>query len=162
MVKANEGPAHRQARNLQKAEAMPLKISLKPHEKFVLNGAVLTNGDRRTHLVLQNRASILREKDILQADEANTPARRIYFAIMMMYLEPDDAHQYYDEFALRLTEFMNAISNRAAVDVCIDIGKFVMTGQSYKALILCRKLFEFEQERLTYVCDSVSESAAVG
>jgi flagellar protein FlbT len=35
---------------------MPLKLSLKPGEKFVLNGAVVQNGDRRSVLVLQNKA----------------------------------------------------------------------------------------------------------
>jgi flagellar protein FlbT len=141
---------------------MPLKLSLKPNEKFVLNGAVLTNGDRRTHLVLQNKASILREKDILQSDDATTPARRIYFPIMMMYLDPDNAHDFYDEFALRLTEFMSVIAQRAAMDLCIDIGKLVMMGQTYKALMLCRKLFDYEQERLNYVSDGLPKSTAVG
>ena len=53
---------------------MPLKLSLKPGEKFVLNGAVLANGDKRASLVLQNKACVLREKDIMQPDEATTPA----------------------------------------------------------------------------------------
>ena len=52
---------------------MPLKLSLKPGEKFVLNGAVLTNGDKRASLVIQNKACVLREKDIMQA---RTPTRR--------------------------------------------------------------------------------------
>ncbi|NJR20223.1 MAG: flagellar biosynthesis repressor FlbT, partial [Hyphomonadaceae bacterium] len=56
---------------------MPLKLSLKPNEKIVLNGAVVQNGDRRTTLLLQNKASVLREKDIMQIEEANTPVRRI-------------------------------------------------------------------------------------
>ena len=50
---------------------MALKITLKPSEKFVINGAVVVNGDRRTSLLIQNKASILREKDVLQPDEAN-------------------------------------------------------------------------------------------
>ena len=33
--------------------SMPLKLSLKPGEKFVLNGAVLANGDKRISLVLR-------------------------------------------------------------------------------------------------------------
>ena len=45
---------------------MPLKLSLKPGEKFAINGAVIVNGDRRGTLVVQNHASILRERDILQ------------------------------------------------------------------------------------------------
>ena len=88
---------------------MPLKLSLKPGEKFVLNGAVLTNGDKRTSLVIQNKACVLREKDIMQVEEANTPARRIYFPIMMMYLDADTADTYYSQFALRMTEFMKAM-----------------------------------------------------
>src|ERR1044071_4409561 len=90
------------ARAIRGACRMPLKLSLKPGEKFVLNGAVVQNGDRRGVLVLQNKASVLREKDIMQAEEANTPARRIYFPVMMMYLEPAVAARYYDEFVQRL------------------------------------------------------------
>ena len=45
---------------------MPLKLSLKPGEKLVLNGAVLTNGDKRASLIIQNKACLLRERDILQ------------------------------------------------------------------------------------------------
>ncbi|MGN6148997.1 MAG: flagellar biosynthesis repressor FlbT, partial [Rhizomicrobium sp.] len=129
---------------------MPLKLSLKPGEKFVLNGAVLANGDKRTSLVLQNKACILREKDIMQPDGATTPARRIYFPIMMMYLAPEDTESYYNDFALRMTEFMGAIRNRAALASCVEISRDVMSGAYYKALMACKKLFEFEGERLSY------------
>src|SRR5271170_1969240 len=98
---------------------MPLKLSLKPQEKFVLNGAVMTNGDKRASLVLQNKACVLREKDIMQPSEATTPARRIYVPIMMMYLDEDATEQYYNEFALRMTEFMGAIQNRQMLASCI-------------------------------------------
>ena len=46
---------------------MALKLSLKPDEKFVINGAVVQNGKRRTNLVLLNKVSILRQKDIMLA-----------------------------------------------------------------------------------------------
>jgi flagellar protein FlbT len=139
-----------------------LKLSLKPGEKFVLNGTVLVNGDKRANLVLQNQGCLLREKDILQPDEANTPAKRIYFPIMMMYLDPDTAGTYYSQFALRMTEFMQAISDRKALATCVDISKDVMGGSYYKALVQCRALFDFEQERLSYVSKGVSKSASRG
>jgi flagellar protein FlbT len=139
---------------------MPLKLSLKPGEKFVLNGAVLTNGDKRTSLVIQNKACVLREKDIMQPEEATTPARHIYMPIMMMYLDPDGSEQYYNDFALRMTEFMGAIRNHEALAACIEISRTVMSGAYYKALMLCRKLFEFEQERLNYDSESLSKRAA--
>src|SRR6476660_8702436 len=105
---------------------MPLKLSLKPGEKFVLNGAVVQNGDRRGVLVLQNKASVLREKDIMQQEDAKTPARRIYFPVMMMYLDEPGAGRYYDEFVLRLTEFMSVIRNPDILADCVNISKLCM------------------------------------
>src|SRR4051812_36121289 len=129
---------------------MPLKLSLKPGEKFVLNGAVLANGDKRTSLVIQNKACVLREKDIMQPKDAKTPARLVYLAIMMMYLDTETSEEPYNQFALRMTEFMSAIQNREALAACVEISRDVTQGAFYKALIGCRKLFDFEQERLTY------------
>ena len=129
---------------------MPLKLSLKPGEKFVLNGAVLANGDKRTSLVIQNKACLLREKDIMQPEDANTPARRIYLAIMMMYLDGEASEEPYNEFALRMTEFMGAIRTASILATCVDISRDVAQGAYYNALIACRKLFELEQERLNY------------
>ncbi|MBL6938841.1 MAG: flagellar biosynthesis repressor FlbT [Alphaproteobacteria bacterium] len=139
---------------------MPLKLSLKPGEKFVLNGAVLTNGDKRTSLVIQNKACVLREKDIMQPADANTPARRVYLPIMMMYLDPDENENYYNDFALRMTEFMGAVQNRQILGTCIEISRDVTAGNYYKALMSCRKLFDFERERLNYDPESLSKHAA--
>ena len=127
---------------------MPLKLSLKPGEKFVLNGAVVQNGDRRGVLVLQNKASVLREKDIMQENEVTTPARRVYFPVMMMYLDEAGAERYYDEFVRRLTEFMGVIANPDVLADCVQASKFCMSREYYKALMLCRKLIEYEDERL--------------
>lgn len=141
---------------------MPLKLSLKPGEKFVLNGAVVQNGDRRTTLVLQNKASVLREKDIMQQEEANSPARRIYFPMMMMYLDEVGANRYYDEFAERLTEFMGAIRNAEILADCVAISKHTMAREYYRALMLCRKLIEYEDVRLGNVASSVPGSGQQG
>ncbi len=130
---------------------LPLKLSLKPGEKFVLNGAVVQNGDRRAVLVLQNKASVLREKDILQEVDVQTPARRIYFPLMMMYLDEAGAQRHYDEFVRRLTEFMGVIQNASILADCVSISRHCMEREYYKALMLCRKLIDYEDERLGYV-----------
>jgi flagellar biosynthesis repressor protein FlbT len=139
---------------------MPLKLSLKPGEKFVLNGAVVQNGDRRSALLLQNKASVLREKDIMQADEATTPSRRIYFPVMMMYLDQAECDRYQDAFVKRLSEFMGAVRNPEVLTDCVNISRFVMTREYYKALMLCRKLIEYEDERLGNVAPRVSAGGA--
>ncbi len=141
---------------------MALKLSLKPGEKFVVNGAVMMNGDRRGVLVLQNKASILREKDIMQPHDVNTPAKHIYFPIMMMYLEQDNQPKYYDEFVRRTGEFMGAVISPDIMTACVAISRDVMAGEYYKALLRCRKIIEWEEERLGHVAQGVSESSEPG
>jgi flagellar protein FlbT len=141
---------------------LPLKLSLKPGEKFVLNGAVVQNGDRRGVLVLQNKASVLREKDIMQPEEAITPARRIYFPVMMMYLDEAEAPKFYDEFALRLTEFMGAIRNPDILTECVSCSKHVLARQYYKALMGARKIVDYEDQRLGNVASSVQDGGDAG
>ena len=142
---------------------MPLKLSLKPGERFVLNGAVVQNGDRRGVLVLQNKASVLREKDIMQQEEASTPARRIYFAVMMMYLDEANAHRYFEEFSTRLAEFMGAIANPDVLADCVVASKHVLAREYYKALMCCRQLIEYESTRIApHVPEGLPERRAAG
>ena len=127
---------------------MPLKISLKPGERVAINGAVITNGDRRSSFVVQNKANILRERDIIQVEDANTPARRIYFPIMMMYLDVDGYQAYYDEFRGRMDEFMAAIQNPEILSTCLTIDKDVVSREFYRALKACRDLIAYEEKVL--------------
>jgi flagellar protein FlbT len=139
---------------------MALKITLKPGEKFVINGAVVVNADRRTSLLIQNKVSILREKDVMLPTEASTPVKRIYFDVMMMYLDDAAQVQYMADFAQRMGEFMDAISNREALEKCGSIVDDVKAGRYYAALMTCKKLLPFERERLEYVAPRESLSAA--
>ncbi len=140
---------------------MPLKLSLKPGEKFVLNGAVVQNGDRRGVLILQNKASVLREKDIMQAEDVNSPARRIYFPIMMMYLDEGSAPKFYDELALRLNEFMSASRNPDILAECVSASRHVLAREYYKALMSARKIVEYE-ERVLNVASGVHGGGDAG
>ncbi len=127
---------------------MPLKLSLRPGERFVVNGAVVQNGDRRGALILQNKASVLREKDIMQPQEANSPARRIYFPVMLLYLDQTDNRDVYGEFARRMSEFMGAVRNPEILTECVSISRDVLAGEFYRALMRCRKIMAYEEERL--------------
>lgn len=125
---------------------MPLKLSLKPNEKIVVNGAVLQNGDRRSNVLLKNKASVLREKDIMQIEEAKTPAKRVYFPVMMMYIEQTSQSPYYDEFVLRLSEVMGAVQNPEILQECIAISRDILVNDYYRALGRCRKLIQYEEQ----------------
>lgn len=125
---------------------MPLKLSLKPGETFVVNGAVVRNGERRGVLLLENRARVLREKDILHPDSATTPARRAYFAIMQMYLLGEIDGPAYAQAAESMAALMATASSEEDRSLVLDISADVAATNLYRALSKCRKWMATEAE----------------
>ncbi|MGY2050464.1 flagellar biosynthesis repressor FlbT [Methylobacterium sp. JK268] len=66
---------------------MPLRITLKPHERLIINGAAIRNGDRATDLLIETQARFLRESEIIREKEADTPAKRLCVTLQVIYLE---------------------------------------------------------------------------
>ncbi|MEQ8301562.1 MAG: flagellar biosynthesis repressor FlbT [Hyphomonas sp.] len=123
---------------------MPLKLSLKPGETFVVNGAVVRNGDRRGVLLLENQARVLREKDILRPNEATTPVRRVYFAIMQMYLLGETEGPAYTQTAEAVAALLAAGSSEEERASVLEISADVAAADLYRALSRCRKLMSAE------------------
>ena len=64
---------------------MALKITLKPNEKMIVGGAVVTNGNaKNSDLIIENNVPVLRQKDILSEQDAASHCSRIYFVIQLM------------------------------------------------------------------------------
>lgn len=121
---------------------MPLKLSLKPGETFILNGAVVRNGDRRGVLLLENQARILREKDIMQPEEATTPARRAYFAVMQMYLTGETEGPAYDRTMRALADLIAVTPIPEERALITEVSAHVAASNLYKGLSKCRKLVQ--------------------
>ena len=69
---------------------MALKVELKPHERIIIGSCVITNTDQRARLLIDGeKIPILREKDILTPETADTPAKLIYLAVQLMYISPE-------------------------------------------------------------------------
>jgi flagellar protein FlbT len=78
---------------------MALKITLKPGERMVIGGAVITNGNSSScDLVIENKTPILRQKDILTEEKADSPCRRIYLAVQLMYIDEANLSTYHKVF----------------------------------------------------------------
>jgi flagellar protein FlbT len=129
---------------------MPLKVNIKPGEKFVVNGAVMVAGNKGASLVLQNEATILLGKDIMQEEDANTPAKRIYFTILLMYLDDQDRKRYYPTFMKLLEDFMEATTFREVRKTLLHILQDVNAARYYRALKTCKALINYESEVLAY------------
>ncbi|MDB5456952.1 MAG: flagellar repressor protein FlbT [Caulobacter sp.] len=99
----------------------------------------------------------------MQAEEANTPSRRVYFLIMMMYLDESNVSALSEEVTLRLGEFMDAISNPDILAECLNIQTYLVGNEFYKGLMTCRKLIDYEDERLgRHVAKGVSHDGGAG
>lgn len=127
---------------------MALKVELRPGEKLLVGNCIITNSDQRTRLYIDGRAPILREKDILTTDTANTPAKRIYLAVQLMYIEDDIAISKDEYFAL-INDFIAAVPS--SIEIVSQINNEILTGQLYKALKAAQRLIEYEQELVSYV-----------
>ncbi len=127
---------------------MPLKLNVKPGEKFIVNGAVMVAGKKGASLVLQNEATILLGKDIIQEDEATTPARRIYFSILVMYLDQDNVAKYQGTFLTYIEDFLEATTFNEVRRTLLNILQDVNSGMYYRALKTCKALMKYEEEVL--------------
>lgn len=125
---------------------MPLRIELKPRERILIGDCVITNSDQRTRFVVNGRVPILREKDIMTAKRATSPAKRIYLAIQLMYTA-HDPRQHHDIYFALLHDFLEAApSGRPIIEA---MNNRILTGDLYNALKDARRLIEFEQELLS-------------
>lgn len=123
---------------------MPLKLSLKPGETFVVNGAVVRNGERRGVLLLETQARVLREKDIMQPEEADSPAKAAYFSVMQMYLLGRLNGPAYDRAMGALAGLVQSTREPDVLAQIADVSACVAKGDLYGALTRCRKLVKAE------------------
>lgn len=62
-----------------------LVLKLNPHERVLVNGAVIENGERRSKLsIITPNANILRLRDAIHPGEANTPVRRVCYIAQLV------------------------------------------------------------------------------
>ena len=126
---------------------MTLRISLRDGEKVIINGAVLRSVGR-TDLRLENGASIMRGRDIMLPEQADTAARRLYFACMMAYIDENDLVAHQNEIIESVHDLMQALASPEAKMVCVSFAQKVACGQFYKALADCRWLIDYEAKVL--------------
>ena len=122
---------------------MALIIDLKPTERVIIGTALITNDDTRTRLHIEGDAPILREKDIMREDEANSPCKRIYLTVQLMYLSKDPAslHELYFQ---QIREIQSAAPSTTTFFMVIN--DHILNNNYYKALKEARNLIDHEQE----------------
>ncbi|USI72014.1 flagellar biosynthesis repressor FlbT [Sphingomonas morindae] len=124
-----------------------LRIGLRDGERVIINGAVLRAQGRVT-LAVETASAVLRGRDVMRAEEANTPARRLYFACMMAYIEPEAADRHRQAIAARAGELFAALAHPEMRAACLAVIGHGGAGDFYAALAECRRLVQYEGELL--------------
>jgi flagellar biosynthesis repressor protein FlbT len=122
---------------------MPLRVELKPFEGIVIGDSVITNSAPRSCFLIEGETPILREKDTVTAETANTPATRLYFCVQLMYLK-NDAARHRAAYLGLLAALREA--EPAAAELIAAVDSHVSTGSFYSALKHIRKLMKREEE----------------
>lgn len=127
---------------------MALVIDLKPSERIIIGSALITNDENRSRLHIEGDAPILREKDIMREQDADTPCKRVYFTVQLMYLSstPTKLHETF----FQQVEAIQAAAPSTAT-FFLKIGQHILDGHLYKALKEARSLIEHERELLANV-----------
>ena len=132
---------------------MPLKISLKPGERVIIGGAVITNGSAKGEFLVENKVPILRQKDILSIKEANTPCRRIYFVIQLMYIDEEQSVKHHQTYWQLVKDLLSVTPK--VLSLIDQISEQLLNNRYYQALKLAKKLIDYEEEVLNRVPESI-------
>src|SRR6266481_898720 len=129
---------------LQRRTAMALKVELKPHERIIIGSCVITNTEQRTRLLIDGEnVPILREKDILTPETADTPAKLVYLAVQLMYLSPDPMAHHPTYFSL-VRDILSTMPS--AWPFIEGINNHILNGDLYHALKEAKKLIGHEDK----------------
>ncbi|TPJ31156.1 flagellar biosynthesis repressor FlbT [Mesorhizobium sp. B2-8-3] len=124
-----------------------LKISLKPNEKIYVNGAVI-RVDRKVTIELMNDVQFLLESHVIQADQASTPLRQLYFIVQIMLINPIGASEARDMFRRSLPMLIASFDNQDICKGLKQIDRMVGEDDIYEALKAIRALYPLERRAL--------------
>jgi len=127
-----------------------LILKLGPHERVLINGAVIENGDRRSRLAIMTpNANILRLRDAIHPEEVNTPVRRVCYIAQLVLsgdAEPQDARLQLMRGIDQLGQVFTDLQSRMQLTLAreaIEVGCFYQALKALRGLLPCEaRLFE--------------------
>jgi flagellar protein FlbT len=122
-----------------------MNISLRRGEKLYLNGAVL-RADRKVCIELMNDATFLLENHVMQAKDATTPMRQLYFVIQLMLMSPNDTAAALDMCRSMLASLGQIFNDPRAIKGLAAVAKHLDDKRTFDALKAVRDLFPCEAE----------------
>ena len=123
------------------------KISLKPHERVYINGAVI-KVDRKTSLEFLNDVQFLLESQVLQAADADTPLKRLYFTVQIQLMSPSDTTASNRMFKEQLEQLLLTFEDSTVRAELANVQKMVAEQRFHEAMKTLKTLYPIEQRLL--------------
>jgi len=124
---------------------MALKVTLKANEHMIVGGAAVKNiSGKSATLLIENEVPLLREKEIMRDNEADTPCKRIYLLTQLMYIDPANLSRYHKLYWKLTGEIIEAAPSTRGMFQAIS--EQIYDNQYYHALKEIRKLIQYEQK----------------
>ncbi|MBP0616648.1 flagellar biosynthesis repressor FlbT [Jiella mangrovi] len=124
-----------------------LRISLRAGERIFVNGAVL-KVDRKTTLEFLNDVTFLLESHVMQAEQAKTPMRQLYFIVQMMLMDPSTTDAAMELFDKAHPAMLKTYSNRDIIDGLLEVSELISRGRTFEGLKRVRSMIALEDEIL--------------
>lgn len=126
-----------------------LVLKLGPRERILINGAVIENGDRRSRLnIVTPNAHILRLKDAIHPEEADTPVRRVCYITQLVLSGDVEAAEGGGQIARGIAQLSKVLRDDDSAARLRSAAKYLAAGQFYQVLKALRGLLPIEAELL--------------
>lgn len=123
-----------------------LVLKLGPHERVLINGAVIENGDKRSRLaVVTPNANILRLRDAIHPQEANTPVRRVCYIAQLVLSGDADAAETRLQLLRGIEQLSQVLTDHDSRTQLALASRAVVEDQHYQALKALRALLPREE-----------------
>lgn len=129
---------------------MGMRVTLRPDESIIINGAVVRNGGRTASIVIDGAAQVLREQMVMHPETATkSPSRQAYYLCMLAYIDPPNEAKHRQAFVSWMSEVMDAFEAPSAKLTCAEALMMVGRGEYFRALQQLRGLIEYEDGALS-------------
>jgi flagellar biosynthesis repressor protein FlbT len=128
-----------------------LVLKIAPGERFIVNGAILENGDKPARIrITDGDVRVLRCRDALRPEEVNTPCKQVYYAVQLLItgdLAEFGTLPAIDDECAKLLDVFKAIDP----ELIPTLRSMISRGNYYSALCHLRQILILENQLLARI-----------
>lgn len=125
-----------------------IRLYIRPNEKLYINGAVV-RFDRKVSIELLNDVTFLMENHVMQAEEASTPLKQLYFVVQMLLMDPANTDAPMKLFQSMVNSLLEVVESETLRNGIAAVEAEVASGKTFGALKILRELFAAEERALS-------------